>query len=156
MSSLISCMQGWPLGVTLFRSTIISHLKSATLISLPKEELNLIVMVKVIADSQLKKSMLPTHTAPPLPSSPILSKMQVSWERKGVEGKQERWKGYLWSFPSLSLTGEGTWLGIVKWHDVGVQMAIKYLFDQIRGFPGTSKPFQPVCSERPGGFQQDN
>ena len=101
---------GVTFGGILFRPTIISPIWSLLLfISLPKEKLNLIVMIKVTADRQVKKSMLPTHSASPFPGSPILSMMQVSWERKKVESKQERWKGYLWSFPSLSLTEEGIW-----------------------------------------------
>lgn len=47
-------------GGILFRPTIISPIWSLLLfISLPKEKLNLIVMIKVTADSQVKKSMLP-------------------------------------------------------------------------------------------------
>ena len=50
-------------GGALFRPTLISYLKSVILISLPKEELNLTVAIKVTANSQLKKSGLPPHTA---------------------------------------------------------------------------------------------
>lgn len=78
---------------TLFRRpAILCRLKPAILISLPKEKLNLIVMIKVTANSQLKRPSLlplipaPSHHGPP-PSSPEeeLSTMEVSWEGKGSE-----------------------------------------------------------------------
>lgn len=54
------------------------HLKSVALISLPKEKLNLIVRIKVIANSQLKKPLTPhprSHSSP----SP-----QLSWPLQGA------------------------------------------------------------------------
>lgn len=66
-------MQG-DLWGTLFRKpAIIYHLKSVALIALPKEKLNLTVMIKVTANSQLKQPLplVPPHYyLSPLLSSP--------------------------------------------------------------------------------------
>lgn len=90
VSSLISCMQGDLWGTLFRRPTIMYHLKSVALISLPKEKLNLIVMIKVTANSQLKKS-LPPPLRTQLPLSPALLASPRGKEREcGVNKKDKK------------------------------------------------------------------
>lgn len=86
VSSLISHMQGDLWGTLFRRPTIMYHLKSVALISLPKEKLNLIVRIKVIANSQLKKPLPP----PPLTQLPLSPALLAS-PRCTCLGKEREW-----------------------------------------------------------------